>query len=33
MTSVFDVIEHEDRNDQSKPRQAMALARQRVEDG
>lgn len=32
MTSVFDVISHEDSNDQSKVRQASALATQRVED-
>lgn len=32
MTSVFQVIAHEDNNNQAKPRQAMALATQRVED-
>lgn len=32
MTSLFNVIAHEDANDQSKLRQAMALATQRVED-
>lgn len=32
MTSLFSVIAHEDANDQAKPRQAMALAHQRVED-
>lgn len=32
MTSVFDVIQFEDSNDQGKLRQAMALAHQRVED-
>jgi hypothetical protein len=32
MTSLFSVIAHEDANDQSKLRQAMALAHQRVDD-
>lgn len=32
MTSLFQVIAHEDANDQGKLRQAMALAHQRVED-
>lgn len=32
MTSLFSVIAHEDAQDQAKPRQAMALATERVED-
>lgn len=32
MTDLFSVIAHQDAQDQAKPRQAMALARERVED-